>query len=187
MACLIGVCGFTGAGKTTTLLAIHKKIASEHIYLGQAVHDEIARRGLINSPENQQFVRLELRENSLGALATMCLPAIRDCVESGQSALVDAIMNQEEFEVLRSNFAWPVFLLQVSTNFEIRVARLSSRADRSMSRAQVQNRDRLEIESLGIENVFNAATDVIANERSTADLDKEVDLFLGRNGLGEAR
>ncbi|MGO7668527.1 AAA family ATPase [Rhizobium ruizarguesonis] len=183
MSCVVGVCGFTGAGKSTALEILQRTTRGQCIYLGQAIFDELDRRGVERTPENQSQVRMELREADGAALARMNLHRIENCLESGKIALVDAVMSPAEYDCLKGSVTCPVHLLHVDASFEIRTARLKRRTGRSMTPQQVEKRDRMEVESLQIDRVFQSKTDRILNEDSIEQFTQSLACFLDRAGI----
>lgn len=176
--CLIGVCGFTGAGKTTALNILRSKIGGELIYLGQAVYDELDRKSLPRTPENERHVRLELRKKDNAAFAKLCLPAITKCLEGGKAALIDAVMTLEEYVFLSGTLACPVTLLRIDAGIDIRAARLNQRLDRPMTREQAEKRDRVEVDTLCIDRVFAEAAHTIVNDSSMTALEAALENFI---------
>ncbi|MDX0044661.1 AAA family ATPase [Sinorhizobium meliloti] len=178
--CLIGVCGFTGAGKTTALKILRSKVGGDLIYLGQAVYDELDRRSLQRTPENERHVRLELRKADNAAFAKLCRPAITKCLEGGKTALIDAVMALEEYEFLAGKLTCPVNLLQIDAGIDIRAARLEQRLDRPMTREQAEKRDKVELDTLCIDRVFAKATHTIVNESSMQAFEAALDGFIAQ-------
>ncbi|MEF3132212.1 AAA family ATPase [Rhizobium sp. 268] len=183
MSCLVGVCGFTGAGKSTALELLQQATGGQYIYLGQAIFDELDRRGVEPTPENQSQVRMELRRADGAALARMNVDRIKNCLELGKTALVDAVMSPAEYDCLKSSVTWPVHLLYVDASFKIRAERLERRPGRSMTPQQVEKRDRIEVESLQIDRVFRSTTGHILNEGSIEQFAQSLASFLHRAGI----
>ncbi|MBV7522579.1 AAA family ATPase [Ensifer sp. ENS12] len=183
MASLIGVCGFTGAGKSTALEIIREKAGGDRIYLGHAIYTALAERGLPRTAGNERQIREELRAADAAALARLNAPAIARCLATGQHALIDAVMSLAEFEFLVGHMSCPVHLVHVDANFEIRSSRLKERPERSMTPHEVELRDRLELEKLKIDQVFRSATAQIPNESSIEEFAQSLATFLERAGL----
>ncbi len=183
MVSLIGVCGFTGVGKSTALEIIREKVGGKRIYLGHAIYSALNDRGLPRTAENERMVREDLRKADAAALAKLNAPAIDECLVSGQNALIDAVMSRAEFEFLQGHVSCPVHLLHVEAAFEVRLARLETRSERSMTAKEVELRDQLEREKLQIDQVFRKATVRIPNESSIEEFGRCLATFLERAGV----
>ncbi|AHG49907.1 hypothetical protein RLEG12_03185 (plasmid) [Rhizobium leguminosarum bv. trifolii CB782] len=183
MASLVGVCGFTGAGKSTALDIIREQVGGRRIYLGHAIYSTLDAKGLARTAENERKIREDLRKADGAALAKLNAPAIDECLASGEHALIDAVMSSAEFEFLVNHVSCPVYLLHVDATFEVRSARLQTRSERSMTSKEVELRDQLEREKLQIDRVFQSATDRILNESSIEEFAKFLAVFLERVGV----
>lgn len=172
---LVAFAGFGGAGKTTAIERLERDGLGRRVYLGEAVSDEIRRRGLVRTPEVEQEVRMDLRAR-LGpsAFADLRAPQITELLRSGQCALIDAIFNQEEFERLRRCGQDRSVLIAIEASFDTRSQRLTARGNRRFSAEELRIRDQTETDDLGTSLVIKAAEFTILNERSLDEFYDEV-------------
>ena len=167
---LIGFAGFGSAGKTTAIQYLEQQGFGRRVYLGEAVFEEIARRGLERTPAVERAVRMELRSN-LGpsAFADLKAPHIADLISKRESVLVDAIFNVEEYTKLRSCGQTRSVLIAIEASYETRSGRLGARTDRECTPDELRERDQTEMYALGTPSVMKAADFMVPNERSFSD------------------
>lgn len=183
MPCVVGICGLTGAGKTTALNILKATINGREIYLGKAIFDELNRQGIDHSPENQKRVRLELRACDAAAMVRRNIDQIRECIEGQQIALVDAVMSPAELDCLQNHMQCLIHLIHVDASRLVRAARLENRGKRSMTLQQVDDRDQTERQQLDIEHVFSRSTTRLVNEGSIDDMARALADFVSRSNL----
>jgi dephospho-CoA kinase len=168
---VVGLTGFTGAGKSTAIECVVDGGTGERVYLGQTVLDVIAERGLDNSGENQRLVRTELRktygEDHL--IATAC-PRIVEILENKKMPMIDAVLSTVEDIYLKRRFPGAYRLVHVEAPLAVRVERIRMRSHGKMTHDDVVKRDDLEREKLKIEAVFQSADLRVANDGSREQL-----------------
>jgi dephospho-CoA kinase len=175
---LIGFTGLSGAGKTTAVEYLSGLGRGQGVYLGQAVHKEIAARGLSTSAETERQVRLDLRkESGAGALAKLVAPEVRGLLESGCTVLLDSIFHVQEYLELQQCGGYRQLLVAIEACIDTRAQRLRSRPIRPLTRAELEARDQLEINVLGTQSVIESATCRIANEGSLDNFIGSLDTF----------
>jgi len=179
---LVGVTGLAGAGKTTAVNHLSTLMGGRIFYLGKDVLNEVRTRGLPETPESERQVRIDLRlDNGPAALAIPHLDEVAECLGNGIPALVDAIFTREEFDLLRSCVPnGPAWVLAISASFEIREARLSSRPQRTFTAKQLRQRDKYELEVLGIDAVIASAAYTIENEQTFEEFYSRLAEFVTR-------
>jgi dephospho-CoA kinase len=173
---LVAVSGLSGAGKTTTIDYLEREGAGRRIYLGDLVHDEVNRRKLAQTLENERLIRLELRQQGMDALARLALPTIVRLMREG-CVLLDAICTPEERMLYEAELRVPVAVIAISASFEIRAARLEKRQSRPTTREDLERRDRTELEQLRLEEVLASAEHKLTNEATLGELEAALDEF----------
>jgi dephospho-CoA kinase len=166
VAYVIAVSGLAGSGKTTAITFLARLCGGEPIYLGGTILDVVRDRNLPQTRESERIVRIELREqHGPAVLVKLNAEVILRRLDKGIPVLVDAIFNIEELDLLQSVLAaYPLYLISMSSSFELRYQRLQSRSERPFSEAELRARDQTELETLGTARVLAAATYSIANE-----------------------
>jgi dephospho-CoA kinase len=172
---LIGVTGLAGAGKTTTINYLAERLPGRLVYVGQFIQDEVKQRGLELTAANEKRIRGEVR-NAEGdaAFASRAIPHISTVLETS-AALIDAIYVKAEWDLYGATFHQQTRLLKIDTSFEVRVARLADRPERSLTRAELADRDTFELEHLRLDEVFQIADVVISNEGTRAELERRLE------------
>jgi dephospho-CoA kinase len=179
MAFLIAVAGLSGAGKTTAVDHLKDLGLGQKVYLGDTVLNEVRVRGLALGPENERFVRLDIRlKQGPGALAILAGPTVKGLLNEGVNVFVDAIFEAEEYQHLKSccGDSTPI-LLAIEASFATRALRLRSRAERPLTRKELKVRDDTEMTRLGTAIVMARASYKIVNEGSIRDFQTDLERF----------
>jgi dephospho-CoA kinase len=183
MSSLIGLCGLAGAGKTTAIDLLEQRGRGVRVYVGSVVTAEVNRRGLPRGAASEKLVREELRRSEgMDALAQRALPIIHGILAARQAALLDAIYCAEERELYRREFGQHLATVAIETSVTNRAARLSIRNQRPLSAAELEDRDRYEIERLGTATVMSEADHLLCNDSSLDEFEKALDELVGRLG-----
>ena len=176
---LIALAGLAGAGKSTVVDWLERRGAGVRIYVGSFVTAEVSRRGLAITPANEKRIRDEIRsDEGMEALARRALPAVRDVILSGRTALIDAIYCAEERAFYEQDLAGRLVCLAIETSAAIRAARLARRNDRPMSPGDLSDRDAYELDRLGLGTVLSTAQHTLSNDGTLGDLEETLQRFL---------
>ena len=168
---IIAAAGLTGVGKTTALKFLETAGLGRIVYAGAYVRSEVEKRGLPVNSASEKQVRDEMRRtDGMSAVAKMALAEIR-LVPENQNILIDAIYNHEERDLYIQEFGEDVHVLGLRAPLEMRIERLSRRSDRPISKIDIQNRDRYEIEQLRVNEVVEAAFIRLDNVGTLEDLE----------------
>ncbi|MCC8939208.1 hypothetical protein H8A99_22705 [Bradyrhizobium sp. Arg68] len=170
MTKVIGFAGYCGVGKTAAVDFCENLGFGRRVYVGKFVLDEILKTNLLRTPESEERIRLELRDKyGPGFLAGMARPLIQGILEAGQNVLIDAVASLDEAQEYQKSFDGYFELIAVSSSFDIRAARLASRGARSMSAAQIRERDELERTSVRTDLLLESAKTTIENNSTIDD------------------
>jgi dephospho-CoA kinase len=177
---LVGVAGFAGAGKTTAARYLSDLTGGLYLYLGQTVLDEVGKRKLLPTRENERQVRIELRRDKGDAVFAMPFcDKVTECARNGVPVFVDAIFTKGEFEVLASRVPTGcAHLLAVEASMNVRRARLASRQERPFNAVELQERDKTELERLGTGDVISSASRTIRNEGTFGEFYAQLAAFV---------
>ncbi len=168
--CLVGM---PGSGKSMAA-----KMLEEHGYsivrFGDVTDEELKKRGLSHTEDNEKAVREELRQrHGMEAYAKLNLPRIRQ----QEKAVVDGLYSYEEYELLKHEFS-SLALLAVEATLEKRHSRLMARPLRPFSKEECIARDKAQIEKLNIKKTIEKAQITIENNGSEEELRKAIKALL---------
>ncbi|WP_054207430.1 AAA family ATPase [Bosea vaviloviae] len=156
---LIALAGHAGSGKSTAIDILRESCRCGVVYLGDTVRLEVARRGLEPHAESERAVREELREREgQDAFARRSAHRIVEILNRGDVAFIDAVYHPQEYAFLAAEVSATAILLAIETSLETRIARLAERSKRPISGADLQRRDRYEIDTLRTGEVIAKAT-----------------------------
>jgi dephospho-CoA kinase len=173
---LLGVTGYSGAGKTSAIEYLAARSRANRIYVGQLVADEVLARGLPPGADSERAVRVSLRElHGMAGLAVLVAPAIQTNFALGRSVLIDAICSLEELDYYRKTFDAAAVLVSIFASFDVRADRVAVRSEKTMTREKLVERDELENVVLRTNLAMEAAEIKIYNEGDFANFHDQLD------------
>lgn len=178
MSLIVCISGFSGTGKSTAAEYIKNKTGGIVIYLGASVLEEVRSLGMPETRESERFVRLQMRASDPASLAKKQLLRIDAAIQKGDMIVIDAIMTMQEHHFISMRPDTRSYLLEIQAPFDDRCERLANRADRPLSIDEIKERDRIEVENLQIDMVFEAAEHKIYNNKSMKEFEMRLDEFL---------
>ncbi|MGK2896615.1 MAG: AAA family ATPase [Candidatus Saccharimonadales bacterium] len=146
---LLAFVGMSGTGKSTAVEYLTEK-GYPKVYFGGVVLDEVQRRGLELTQENEQPIREELREKEgKDFVVKRIVEQIHKLIEAGQHRIVaDGLYTWTEYRTLKHAFPGELTVIAVVSQKHIRKNRLEHRPIRPLTYEQVDQRDWAEIENL---------------------------------------
>jgi dephospho-CoA kinase len=179
----LALVGMPGAGKT--LCAQH--LAARGFFqfrFGGIVEDEVKRRGLPVTPENERLVREEFRaQEGMDAIAKRALPHLRSGMQAHQTLIIDGLYSFSEYRLLRRELGEDMVVVAIVAARGLRYARLAARPIRPLTAHEAEQRDWQEIERLEKGGPIAIADYTLINDGSTEDLLNELDQLLAVLGL----
>ena len=100
---LIGITGMSGSGKSnaTSYLA---SLGYNVIYFGKVILDEIEKKNLELTPQNEELIREELRKKyGMNAIAKYLLDDIRKS-NKDKNTVLDGVYSFDEYKLLKEEF-----------------------------------------------------------------------------------
>lgn len=181
---IIAAVGMPGSGKS--VLCDHLREGGlPVIYFGGQVLDEVARRGLPVTPDNERQVREQLRaEHGMDAMAKLALPAIREHRAAGRDVVIDGLYSFSEYKTLRSVFGDDLWVVAVCAPAGLRHRRLATRPQRPLSPAEAAERDVREIERLEKGGPIAIADAYVLNDVDMAAFLARVDALMAERRAG---
>jgi dephospho-CoA kinase len=168
---IFAVAGLCGVGKTTAVNFLAEVSGGEVVYFGNTVLRVVRERGLPETSESEQIVRIDLRKrNGRSYLAILEAERIRAIVSAGRSAFVDAVYTAEEFDYLANLAPGAKFILiGIEVSFTVRLERLQKRPARPLTENQMRARDALEMTTLNTGDILSRAAFRLNNEATMDD------------------
>lgn len=144
----LALVGMPGSGKS--LCAEHLEQRGYFKYrFGQIVVDEVARRGLELTPQNEQLVREDLRaQDGINAIAMRALPQLKEALRSHATIIIDGLYGFGEYKLLKEALGTAMIVVAVVASRPLRYRRLATRPERPLTPAEARERDYREIETL---------------------------------------
>jgi dephospho-CoA kinase len=172
-----------GAGKS--LCAKHlANLGFFQFRFGGIVTDEVLRRGLPLTPENERSVREEFRQHDgMDAIARRALPILKAELARRPTIVIDGLYSFSEYKLLRDEFGDGMIVVAVVTTRHLRYERLTQRPERPLTPQEAQQRDIAEIENLEKGGPIAIADYTLLNDSGTAELIAALDSLIEQLGL----
>ena len=176
---IVAFVGLTGSGKSSAVEYLTEK-GYPKVYFGGIVLDEVKRRGLELTQENEQPIREELRETEgKDFVVKRIVKQIHDLIGVGQHRIVaDGLYTWTEYKVLKHEFPGELTVVAVVTPKHERKTRMAKREIRPLTAEQVDQRDWAEIENIEKGGPIAIADYFIHNDRDLDWLHEQMDTVL---------
>jgi len=169
---VVSIVGMTGAGKSE-VSRVFEENGFTRIRFGDVTDEEMRRKGLKPSEENERLVReLLRREQGPAAYAELNQPRIEQALKNSD-VVIDGLYSWEEYIYLKACYGENFYLVAVWSSPKTRYARLNSRSSRRLNLEEAISRDRAEIENIAKGGPIAMADFTIINESSLEDLRRE--------------
>ena len=168
---VVSIVGMTGAGKSE-VARLFEKNGFIKIRFGDITDEEVKRRGL----ELKELLR---QEYGMAAYAILNLSSI-DLARKQSDVVIDGLYSWEEYTFLKTYYGEDFYVFAVWAPPRTRYARLTSRANRSLTLEEAASRDKAEIENTNKGGPIAIADFTIINESSLQDMEKEVRKVISR-------
>ena len=171
---VVSIVGMTGAGKSEVSRVFEEK-GFTRIRFGDLTDEEIKKRGLKPSEENERLVRELLRqEHGAAAYAKLNQPRIEQALKSSD-VVIDGLYSWEEYTYLKARYRAELYLVAVWSSPKTRYARLTARSSRRLTLEEATGRDRAEIENIAKGGPIAMADFTIINESSLENLRRKAE------------
>jgi dephospho-CoA kinase len=169
-----------GAGKSTAALAM-EQLGFFQFRFGGIVTDEVTRRGLPITPDNERTVREEFRAyDGMAAIAKRALPNLKDALTKWDCIVIDGLYSWSEYKLLQTDLGAELIVVAITCERAIRYARLANRPVRPLTSEEVRTRDWAEIENLEKGGPIAIADYTLTNNGVETDLLAKLDVLLRR-------
>ncbi len=174
---LIAIVGMSGSGKSVASDYLEQQGFTK-IYFGGVVLNELKKKNLEITPENEKNMRENLRkEYGMAAMAKILLPEIKESIETNDTVL-DGLYSWDEYVVLKEEFKDTLKLIAIITDKDIRYSRVKLRKIRSLNKDEIEQRDISEIENLAKGGPISIADYYILNNSNLEDYQKRLNEIL---------
>lgn len=146
---ILAVVGMSGSGKSVAVDYLTEK-GTPKVYFGGMILKEVERRGLEINPENEKFVREDVREKfGKDWVVRQVVDEVRGLISAGQKRIVlDGLYTWTEYKILKHEFPTELSVVAIVLPKSLRHKRVARRPERPLNAAEIQERDRSEIENL---------------------------------------
>jgi dephospho-CoA kinase len=174
----LALVGMPGAGKT--LCAKHLEAQGFFQFrFGGIIVDEVHRRALPLTPENERLVREEFRANEgMDAIAKRALPHLRSALTQHSAIIIDGLYSFSEYKTLRRELGDDIILVAIVASRPLRYARLAERTERPLTAEEAEARDVREIEFIEKGGPIAMADYTLLNNGTSAELLSQLDALL---------
>ena len=174
---VLAIVGMAGAGKSE-VARVFEGHGFKKVRFGDITDEELKKRGLEPSEENERHIRRQLREKyGMAAYAELNLPSIDSSLKSS-NVVVDGLYSWEEYILLKERYTDRLSVLAVWASPATRHARLTHRAVRPLTVEEAASRDKSEIENSNKGGPIAMADFTVLNETSLKGLKKETERIL---------
>ncbi len=176
---IIAFVGLTGSGKSSAVEYLTKK-GHPKVYFGGIVLEEVRKRGLELTQENEQPIREELRaKEGKDFVVKRIVVQIHDLIAAGQHRVVaDGLYTWTEFKTLKHEFPGELTVVAVVSPKHLRKSRMAIRPLRPLTSLQVDQRDWAEIENIEKGGPIAIADYFLMNNGSLDHLHDQIDTVL---------
>lgn len=152
------------------------------LYIGDQVLQELRRRGLPETRENERIVRSDVRSREgTAAFVRRASKTIESHLESDNEVLIDAIYAKAEWDILREIVgAAELHLIFIECSRNVRAERLSKRPVRPFDLNDLERRDKLEREELAFDGLRRISNATINNMGTLDQLKTETLIVYAR-------
>ncbi len=176
---IVAFVGLSGSGKSVAAEYLSGR-GYPKVYFGGVVLDEVKRRGLELTQENEQPIREELREKEgKDFIVNRIIAQIKDLVDAGQHRIVaDGLYSWTEYKVMKSEFPGELITIAIVSPKHTRKQRLAVRPVRPLDSGEVDRRDWSEIENIEKGGPIAIADYYVHNDGDLDHLHEQIDSAL---------
>lgn len=166
---VIGVCGFSAAGKTTFAAEMALRFRLPVLATGEVVRGRLIQRGEALTPEAIARVSDEIRQETGGRFVRVLAPQLARSLAASPVVLLDCLREETDLLALQE-LAYRVALVAVTAEEGVRIARAQGRA-REGDPLTVEGLRALDERErrLGVERLVAGAEHQLGNDGTLAD------------------
>lgn len=173
----VAVVGMCGSGKSV-LCDYFCALGWQKVYFGGVTMTQLKKAGQEINEANERKMREYLRkEYGMGAFAILLKEEILQKLQTS-NVVLDGLYSWSEYLILKEILGDNLIVLAIVTNCGVRKARLAKRKIRPLSAAEVDLRDKAEIENSEKGGPIAKADYYITNNGTETELKQQFDCFL---------
>jgi len=166
---VVALVGMPGSGKSEAA-RVFASSRYHTIRFGDTTDEEVKKRGLDLTEENERAVREDLRkQHGMAAYAMLNLPRIESALKTAH-VVIDGLYSWEEYKCLKEKLGAGLKVVAVWSPPSLRYQRLTSRLVRPLTAVQAAARDYAEIENVNKGGPIAMADFTISNSTSLDSL-----------------
>lgn len=170
---IIAIVGMPGSGKTEAAAFLEER-GFVRIRFGDITDEEVEKRGLKLTEENEKKVREDLRkEHGMDAYAKLNEERIDQALKSS-NVVIDGLYSMEEYDYLKKKYGDDLIVVAIHTPAALRYERMSKRKLRGLSAEQCKARDEAETANLNKAGPIEQADYAVMNDKTLNDLKSDI-------------
>lgn len=177
---IVAFVGLAGSGKSSAVEYLTEK-GYPKVYFGGIIYKAMEEAGLTpgNWDQDKKF-REEIREKEGNDFVVKrVVKQTRDLIDAGQKRIVlDGLYTWSEYKILKHEFPGEMTVIAIVTPKHLRYSRMEKRPERPMTRQEVDERDRAEIENLEKGGPIAIADYFVHNDSDVTHLYTQLDAIL---------
>ncbi|HMB26067.1 MAG TPA: AAA family ATPase [Patescibacteria group bacterium] len=183
---IITLVGMTGSGKSLAADYLQKQ-GFGFVRFGQVVMDELKRKNLEPTEENEKPIREQMRkDHGMAAMAVLNIPKF-DKILQEKNLVADGLYSWSEYKKLKQYYQNKILVVAIFAPPETRYKRLAQRKiknkdkdlrNRPATYDQAHSRDYAEIENIEKGGPIAMADHTIVNTKKKTDLFHELDKII---------
>ncbi|MBE5735084.1 MAG: dephospho-CoA kinase [Clostridiales bacterium] len=169
---IIAIVGMCGAGKSEATEFFEKR-GFERVYFGAITFDEMKKRGLEPTQDNERKIREEFRASGdMAIYAKLNEEKVRKAYEKG-NVVIESMYSWSEYKYIKEIFGDAFDVICIVVDRALRKERIANRPTRSLTSEEADKRDYTEIENIEKGGPISIADYYILNNGSMDELYSE--------------